>query len=234
MSSFERRISDNINRSIATPIWQNEKKTYKKISDELGKYGSAGFEGVTKGSECLKSGMARIGKFGNEIVYTISADETGHVILAVVSPEKVEFPQYGDKKIIGSDKKVEGIETIGKLPLSEVKDTVIETIEKTVREHPIMGKYAHMILGDFNNILSLDSEREIKPISEAAMINATLKEDTQRKDIQIEILQRMLSKTLEFAKNVRDSVVGKIFFKNKIEQLDLPVGELTEGDKDER
>lgn len=242
MASFEKRINDNINKGIATTIYENEKKTFEKIGEELSKYGYKGHNGVTSvrmidGSERFKSGMATIFEFNGEIYYSIDADEVGNVTLARVTPDEVEFPQYGPNPRIKKEyggQTIEGFAKSGKLPLSEVKDTVIETIEKTVREHPIMSKYADMILGDFNNILSLDLEREIQPISEEAMINATLKEDNQRKDIQIGRLQGMLNKTLEFAKNVRDSVVGKIFFKNKIAQLNLPEGELAEGDKDER
>lgn len=243
MSSFEKRINDNINEGIAKPVFENETKTFEIIRKKLSEYGYQGYNGVTKtymidGTDCFHSGVATIFEFNGGIGYSVCADEIGNVFLGSVTQKEVEFPQYGTKTLMEHNghggKKIAGFEKSGNLPLSEVKGTVIETIEKTVREHPVMGKYADMILGDFKNILSLDPKREITPISEEAMINATLKEDNQRKDIQIGRLQGMLNKTLEFAKNVRDSVVGKIFFKNKIAQLNLPEGELAEGDKDER
>lgn len=238
MSSFEKRINDNVNKGIATTIYGNEKNTFEKICKKLDEYGYKGHNGVKENSGFIESGMATVQEFQGKILYTITAEEVGYVILASVAPDKVEFPQYGTKARMEHNghggQKIAGFVEKGKLPLSEVKDTVIETIEKSVREHPVMGKYAEMIIGDFKNILSLDPEREITHIPEEAIINATLLEENAKKEAQIGRLQTMLNKTLEFAKNVRDSVVGKIFFKNKIAQLNLPEGELIEGDKDER
>jgi len=238
MASFEERIENNINSGIARTIWENETKTHKKITRDLMEHGGHDGVNIYYLTRKVKCGMATIDMVDDEIIYAITADEVGDVILARVKPDKVEFPQYGTQKRMGLDKdgkkKIEGFEKSGKLALSEVKDTVIETIEKSLREHPVMGKYADIILGDFKKILSLDPKREIQPISEEAMINAALLEDNAKKEAQIGRLQAMLNKTLEFAKNVRDSVVGKIFFRNEIAQLDLPEGELTEGDKVER
>lgn len=168
----------------------------------------------------LKKGNATIeyDHLNSTITYKIYSEETGFVELAKVTPDTVE----------------------GVSSLSEVEPTIIATIEKNIREHPVMGKYADMILGDFNNILCLDPEREIEQIPEAAIVNATLREENQRKDneikrlqAQVERLQGMLSKTLAFAKGVKDHAVGKLLFGKKIEELDLPQGELPEG-KEER
>ena len=54
----------------------------------------------------------------------------------------------------------------GQLPKDKIKATVFETIEDTIKTHPILSQYKDMILDDLNAILSLDPEKgEVKQLT---------------------------------------------------------------------
>ena len=184
MASFEERISNETNKSIAGPIWENEKKTYSTILYAIKEQGHEQDENKIRlgdiiyytDSETISYGEVRIQRTEKGIRYYIYSDEVGFTVLANVTPKNVKFPIHGTKVLNGN----RGLEEKGELPLSAVKDTVRETIEKSIIKHPIMGKYADIILGDIDQILSLDSERQITPIPESAKIMAAQKREIER------------------------------------------------------
>lgn len=209
-----------------------------------------------------------------EFAYYLHSGPNGHNLLALVSTEKSEIPLYDDK--MDHQASLLKYREIGKLSDSEKGSTIRETIEKTLLDHPYLKNEAYEILTGFDQILSVDRDRNIEPLTpieiENAMLkdrirelevarrkteksqtekiaslteevsslqeeneklneeNRNLKEENGKQKTQIEKLQSMLGKTLDFAGKVRDSVVGKFFFKKQLQELDknekaLPVPE---------
>lgn len=79
----------------------------------------------------------------------------------------------------------------------------------------------------------LKAENEIlkKANANLSRENEELKEENSEQKQTIERNQKMLSKTLEFAKRVRESTVGKIFFKKPLKELNLDGTALPEGEE---
>lgn len=213
-----------------------------------------------------------------QIAYYLHSGAKGHNLLALVSQENAEFPIYGNDR--DGYAPLLKLQQIGKLPAGEQKTTVRETIEKTLLDNPELKEEAYAILAGFDQILSVDKERQIQPFSPIEIENAQLKDkveemsdeivnskrtsESQKAEIaklkeeiahfknensilqeenagqktQIRELQTMLSesqtllrKTLEFITKVRDSVVGKVFFKKPLQELEVETQALPEGEE---
>ena len=61
--------------------------------------------------------------------------------------------------------------------------------------------------------------------------NKELGEENLEQQKKIDKLQKMLSKALEFANKVKESTVGKIFFKKPLKELDIDKKALPEGEE---
>jgi len=217
-------------------------------------------------------------KINRQFAYYLHSGHMGHNLLALVSPVESDFPVYSSQEdpYAGLLK----LHQKGQISDEEKKSTIRETIEKDLLAHPMFKNEAYEILAGFDQILSIDIDREIQPLThieienaklrteiknmkEAAIIqgneaaelrkklaelqqentalkdenavikgeNTTLIEENENKKNQITKLQHMLASALEFATKVRESVVGKLFFKKPLQELDMNGQLLPEGDE---
>jgi len=246
----KKRVNTETTREALATIYNNELSQFRRIEGKFrtynqkdehkveheknknGKYITYKSEGKYDEICTLKYENVEIKKDNDGISYWfVSGAEK--ILLGRISPRQLFVPQYGES---------EPLKIIGEVPLEQIKSTMIEMIEQNIRANPLFEEYADIILNDFAQILSMDQTKDIKPLSDEEVLIASLKsqiasleqqcstleQENSQKEAQIGRLQAMLNKALTFATNVRDSFVGKIFFKNKIAQLDLPNGTLPE------
>ena len=107
-----------------------------------------------------------------EYAYFLHSNNNGHNLLALVSSEKADFPIYSTDN---SERPLLQFAPKGKLPDLDKKSTIRETIEKTLLEHPILKNEAYDILTAFDEILSLDNDRQIRPLTPLEIENAKLR-----------------------------------------------------------
>ena len=101
------------------------------------------------------------------IIYTLRSPETGAIDLGEVGPTGLILYNYGNRY----DKSLYRLEDadpnlIGISEIDGVESTLRDIIANHINNHAIMGKYSETIMSGFDEILSLDEDREIVPLSQ--------------------------------------------------------------------
>lgn len=204
-----------------------------------------------------KIGGVNLEDFSYKMLYGIDAYFTAQEMGATLGGQTVNQIYVG-KKLYPSepitkeekDNVNEMKKNINGIKESEEKDIDEEGIVllklkdgKEVVIQGVTGRQVMLALGEKDYKESFYTYKKIRGIPE--MQKELDKKDEQITEIKSEIndlsnkineknkiierLQAMLSRTLSFAKKVRESVIGKIFFKKSIDELSIMDGELPEG-----
>ena len=201
----------------------NVKYDYESISSE------SNYE--VRETEELSSGSAMIriesdGYYNSKIGYYVKLDNERQILLAEIDPhhKKVRIPIYGE---------TEDLEEIGEVPEDEYGATVFETIGGRIREHKVLGEYADMIIGDFEQIMELDPEKQVTPVSEEQKkiaslhetvkrlesTNAELERQSAQKTERIQSILEKLDKALKFIEKVKNHPIAGLFFGKKVGEV---------------
>lgn len=142
------------------------------------------FPVVVLSREIGKDTRVGITYFNGEITYTLCSPETGKIDLASVSKNGLRAYNYGTNK----DK--ETYRLASRYPytsdISQVKEgaSLRDVVYEHIQTNPIMEPYSSRIISAFDDILSLDENRDIQPLSEESISRLELvrKNDDLKKE----------------------------------------------------
>lgn len=133
--------------------------------------------------------------FNGEITYSFSSRETGTIDLATVSQNELKAYNYGTDK----DKKTYRL--VQKNPytsdISQVKEgaSLRDVVCEHIKTNPTMEPYSLQIMSAFDDILSLDENRNIQPLSEESISRLELvrkNDDLKKENEELEAENRKL------------------------------------------
>lgn len=101
------------------------------------------------------------------ITYTLISPETGNIDLAKVNASDLRVYNWGRQKDIEIGRLFSGNPETLDISSEKVEgNTLRDIIANNIANHPLMGKYSERIVSAFDQILSLDDERNIESLSD--------------------------------------------------------------------
>lgn len=121
-----------------------------------------------------------------EITYTLISPETGSIDLAKVNASNLKLYNWGTQKDREIGRLFSGDPEFLDISSEKVEgNTLRDIIANNIADHPLMGKYSERIVSAFDQILSLDDERNIESLSDEQISRIELLRKLKTKDEEL-------------------------------------------------